>query len=168
MAHFGIQVDGTAWEAEYRALLCLGHQKMEGALEICQLLCQTHRLFIVTNGVAGTQERRLKDAGLYGFLKIFSIPNALGIKSQSAPILNGLPLIFPGFVPIGPCSSAILPIQIFWAVIVLASIPAFIAQPPAFQAPSPQHIPFPASMSCPRSVRYIFFVRRRACRLCAP
>ena len=27
MAHFGIQVDGTAWEAEYRALLCLGTRK---------------------------------------------------------------------------------------------------------------------------------------------
>ena len=56
-------------EADYRALLALGHQKMEGAAEVCQKLSATHRLFIVTNGVVGTQERRLRDAGLYGFFR---------------------------------------------------------------------------------------------------
>ncbi len=97
MAHFGIQVDGAAWEAEYRALLCLGHQKMEGALEICQLLCQTHRLFIVTNGVAGTQERRLKDAGLYGFFEDIFYSERIGHQKPERAYFEWVAAHIPGF-----------------------------------------------------------------------
>ncbi len=97
MAHFGVQVDGAAWEAEYRHLLSLGHQKMEGALEICQCLSRTHRLFIVTNGVVGTQERRLREAGLYDFFEDIFYSERIGHQKPARGFFEYIARHIPGF-----------------------------------------------------------------------
>lgn len=69
MLRLGRNVDGVEWENQYRELLGNGHQLIEGALEICQNLSRSHRLFVITNGVTKTQIKRLKMAGLYGFFE---------------------------------------------------------------------------------------------------
>ena len=97
MAHFGVQVDGAVWEAEYRHLLSLGHQKMEGALEICQLLGKTHRLFIVTNGVTGTQERRLREAGLFDFFEDIFYSELIGHQKPAREFFEYVAAHISGF-----------------------------------------------------------------------
>lgn len=97
MAHFGVEIDGAAWEAEYRHLLSLGHQKMEGALEICQTLCKTHRLFIVTNGVTGTQERRLREAGLFDFFENIFYSELIGHQKPARAFFEYVAAHIPGF-----------------------------------------------------------------------
>lgn len=99
MQAFGHCVDGAAWEADYRALLALGHQRMEGALEVCQKLSATHRLFIVTNGVVGTQERRLRDAGLYGFFEDVFYSELIGFQKPHRGFFDHVAAHIPGFDP---------------------------------------------------------------------
>ena len=60
MARLGKVVDGMEWENQYRELLGNGCQLIEGALELCQSLSASHRLFVVTNGITKTQIKRLK------------------------------------------------------------------------------------------------------------
>lgn len=67
MLKLGKVVDGNEWENQYRELLGNGSQLMEGALEICQSLSASHRLFVVTNGITQTQIKRLKLSGLHDF-----------------------------------------------------------------------------------------------------
>ncbi|MEK8127738.1 HAD hydrolase-like protein [Paenibacillus filicis] len=65
----------------YRELLGNGRQLlMEGALEVCQSLSATHRLFVITNGITQTQIKRLKQAGLYDFFEDILTPKALDFK----------------------------------------------------------------------------------------
>ncbi|WP_267917115.1 HAD-IA family hydrolase [Lederbergia citrisecunda] len=42
---------------------------MEGALDVCQRLPATHRLFIVTNGITSTQIKRLNTSDLYDYFE---------------------------------------------------------------------------------------------------
>lgn len=69
MLKLGITVDGMEWGNKYEELLGNGHQLIEGALEVCQCLSESHRLFIITNGIRKTQIQRLKLAGLYGYFE---------------------------------------------------------------------------------------------------
>ncbi len=72
----GQEADGIAWEMDYRKYLSEGYQMMEGALQVCEELSKTHRLFVVTNGVTTTQINRLKLSGLYDYFEdIFTSQN---------------------------------------------------------------------------------------------
>ena len=83
MSKLGIEVDGVEWEKEYRELLGNGCQLMEGALEICQSLSSTHRLFIITNGITKTQIKRLKQSGLYVFFEDVFISQSIGFQKPT-------------------------------------------------------------------------------------
>ena len=69
MLRLGKVVDGIEWENMYRELLGNGCQLIEGALELCQSLSASHRLFVITNGITKTQIKRLKQSGLYEFFE---------------------------------------------------------------------------------------------------
>lgn len=75
---YGRQVDGRAWESEYRALLGEGYQLLPGALQTCWALSQVCRLYIVTNGVAKTQRKRLNRSGLLQFFQEIFISEEIG------------------------------------------------------------------------------------------
>lgn len=69
---FGRVVDGTELENKYRTYLELGHQLVNGAFELIAELQHEYDLYIVTNGVSKTQDKRLRDSGLFPlFKKIF-------------------------------------------------------------------------------------------------
>ena len=76
-------VDGKKWENQYRELLGNGHQLIDGALEVCQSLSVSHRLFVVTNGVTKTQIKRLKQAGLYEFFEDTFYSQSIGFQKPS-------------------------------------------------------------------------------------
>ena len=79
----GKTVDGVEWENQYRELLGNGHQLIEGALELCQCLFVSHRLFVITNGVTKTQIKRLKLSGLYGFFEDIFDSQSIGFQKPS-------------------------------------------------------------------------------------
>ena len=83
MLRLGEVVDGIEWESMYRELLGNGCQLMEGALEACQRLSAFHRLFVITNGVARTQIKRLKQSGLYNFFEDVFDSQSIGFQKPS-------------------------------------------------------------------------------------
>lgn len=63
---YGQEVDGRSLEAKYRSYLEEGHMLVEGALElITDLQKQGYPLYVVTNGVSKTQDKRLRNSGLH-------------------------------------------------------------------------------------------------------
>jgi len=83
MSKLGKVVDGAEWEEQYRELLGNGCQRVDGALEICRSLSAAHRLFVVTNGIARTQIKRLKDSGLYEYFEDIFISQCIGFQKPS-------------------------------------------------------------------------------------
>jgi len=76
-------VDGMEWENQYRELLGNGYQLIDGALEVCQSLSVSHRLFAITNGITKTQLKRLKQAGLYDFFEDIFDSQSIGFQKPS-------------------------------------------------------------------------------------
>lgn len=81
----GKTVDGPEVAAMYRKHLDEGADLMEGALEICSCLSGRYDLYMVTNGIAATQHKRLKLSGLDHFFpapKVFISEDAGSQKPQ--------------------------------------------------------------------------------------
>ena len=83
MLSVGKVVDGRVWEKMYRDLLGQGCQRIEGALDICQNLSVSHRLFVITNGIARTQKKRLEQSGLSGFFENVFDSQSIGFQKPS-------------------------------------------------------------------------------------
>lgn len=83
MSKLGISVDGIEWEDQYREHLGNGCQLVEGALEVCQSLSKSHRLYVVTNGVAKTQLKRLKQSGLYEYFEAIYDSQSIGFQKPA-------------------------------------------------------------------------------------
>lgn len=60
----GIDGDGENFNALYLAALSEGHDLMNGAIEICEALSKSCRLYFVTNGISKTQHKRIDASGL--------------------------------------------------------------------------------------------------------
>ena len=76
--HFGYEGDGAAFEDSYRHNLDNSCDLFPEAMEVVQALSKTHDLYIVTNGVASTQENRLRDSGLAPWFKDIFISEQVG------------------------------------------------------------------------------------------
>ncbi|WP_219835588.1 YjjG family noncanonical pyrimidine nucleotidase [Paenibacillus sp. R14(2021)] len=89
MSRLGKDVDGMEWENRYRELLGNGSQlHMEGALEVCQHLSASHRLFIATNGITVTQIKRLKQSGLFDFFEAIFDSQSIGFQKPSTAFFD--------------------------------------------------------------------------------
>ena len=72
MAELNVEVDGCAFENQYRINLGKGDELMDNAHEVLTALSKTHRLYVVTNGVRKTQLERMATADLTKyFINIF-------------------------------------------------------------------------------------------------
>lgn len=78
--HFGRCVDGNAMEAFYRTTLADGNDLIPDALFVLDTLSKTHRLFAATNGLASTQVKRVKDAGLAPYFENVFISEAMQLQ----------------------------------------------------------------------------------------
>ena len=65
----GFSFDTAAVAAQYFRNLAFGHTLVDGAFSLLSDLCDKRDLYIVTNGVAFTQNKRIADAGLLPLLK---------------------------------------------------------------------------------------------------
>lgn len=80
LKHFGMDIDGEAWEKEYRSYLGDYAFIVEGADEILKNLSVSHRIFAITNGVGDTQKNRLKLAGLIDYFEDIFISQLVGVQ----------------------------------------------------------------------------------------
>lgn len=80
MFEFGIIVDGAEWERQYQSLLGEGVHFVDDALEVCQRLSQSYRMFVVTNAVRETQFKRLKAAKLYDLFEDIFDSQSMGYQ----------------------------------------------------------------------------------------
>ncbi len=80
MNKLGYEIDGVAFEKEYRRLLGEGHQLMPNAIEVLEKLHKTHDLYIVTNGVHETQIKRLIDSNTMKYFKDIFDSETLGVQ----------------------------------------------------------------------------------------
>jgi 2-haloacid dehalogenase len=73
-------VDGTLLEKNYRLHLEKGHQLMNGAFELISELHNDYDLYVVTNGVSKTQDKRLRDSGLFPLFKDIFVSEDTGYQ----------------------------------------------------------------------------------------
>lgn len=77
-----LSVDITGKEVEnyYQEQLSNGVYMFEGAYELCETLSKQFDLYIVTNGIAYTQYKRLKSAGLDKLFKAIFVSEEVGYQ----------------------------------------------------------------------------------------
>ncbi|WP_400247928.1 YjjG family noncanonical pyrimidine nucleotidase [Niallia sp. JL1B1071] len=76
----GKQVDGALLEQSYREYLGEGKQLLDGAMDLIVKVSNHFDLYIVTNGMSITQEKRLKSSGLYSFFKAIFVSEDTGYQ----------------------------------------------------------------------------------------
>lgn len=86
--HYGKKVDGVEYERKYRNYLDEGHQLIDGAMELIQELYKKYDLYIVTNGVVTTQEKRLKDSGLASYFRHVFVSEEVGFQKPRIEFFN--------------------------------------------------------------------------------
>ena len=79
-AEFSIKADGNLMEKAYRQALSEGIDLIENALEVVKKLHKTHELYVVTNGLASTQEKRLTDSGLAPYFNAIFVSEVIGLQ----------------------------------------------------------------------------------------
>jgi 2-haloacid dehalogenase len=77
---YGKEVDGVLLEKNYRSYLEQGHQLVNGAFELITDLQSNYDLFIVTNGVSKTQDKRLRGSGLHPLFKNIFVSEDTGYQ----------------------------------------------------------------------------------------
>jgi len=77
---YGQEVDGSLFEQNYRRYLEEGDQLILGAFELIQNLQSEYDLYIVTNGVSKTQDKRLRNSGLHSFFKDIFVSEDTGYQ----------------------------------------------------------------------------------------
>jgi 2-haloacid dehalogenase len=77
---YGKEVDGAVLEKSFRAYLEQGHQLIKGAIELISDLQNHYDLYIVTNGDSKTQDKRLRDSGLFPFFKDIFVSEDTGFQ----------------------------------------------------------------------------------------
>ncbi|MBQ3030885.1 MAG: YjjG family noncanonical pyrimidine nucleotidase [Anaerotignum sp.] len=97
--HFGYEGDGAAFEDSYRHNLDNSCDLFPEAMEVVQALSKTHDLYIVTNGVASTQENRLRDSGLSPWFKDIFISEQVGSQKPQKEFFDHCFARIPGFDP---------------------------------------------------------------------
>ena len=74
----GITESSEGFEDIYRANLSDEHQMMDGAIDILEYCSAKYPLYIVTNGIAATQIKRIDDSGIAKYFKKIYISEEIG------------------------------------------------------------------------------------------
>ncbi|MGF2713286.1 noncanonical pyrimidine nucleotidase, YjjG family [Bacillus mycoides] len=77
---YGEEVDGMLFENNYRSYLEEGNQLVQGAFEFINQIQSKYDLYIVTNGISKTQDKRLRNAGLHSLFKDIFISEDTGFQ----------------------------------------------------------------------------------------
>ncbi|PGZ97954.1 noncanonical pyrimidine nucleotidase, YjjG family [Bacillus pseudomycoides] len=96
---YGQEVDGVLLEKSYRSYLEEGNQLVNGALELITDLQKQYDLYIVTNGVSKTQDKRLRNSGLHPLFKDIFVSEDTGFQKPMKEYFNYVFARIPNFSP---------------------------------------------------------------------
>lgn len=97
-AELGIKnVPSEMAQASYEYLLGIGHYFVDGAEELLEALKDKYELYIVSNGNASVQDRRLKSAGIVPYFREVFISERVGFNKPSAEFFDACFERIPGF-----------------------------------------------------------------------
>ncbi|GAA3187070.1 YjjG family noncanonical pyrimidine nucleotidase [Lentilactobacillus kefiri] len=94
---YGKHVDGQAYEKAYRSYLAEGHTKMPHAQELLADLSTNHDIYVVTNGIAKTQRRRLNESGLAPYFTHVFASEAVGYQKPDPAFFDYVAKKITGF-----------------------------------------------------------------------
>lgn len=95
----GKPIDSTDLEPIYQAKLAMGHNLIPGAKELIETLRKTHRVYIVSNGVATTQQNRLNASGLFPLFEDIFISEMTGYQKPQVEFFHYCINRIPEFSP---------------------------------------------------------------------
>ena len=84
-------------QASYEYLLGIGHYFVDGAEALLEALKDKYELYIVSNGNASVQDRRLKSAGIIPYFRDIFISERVGFNKPSAEFFDACFERIPGF-----------------------------------------------------------------------
>ena len=93
----GINADGTLAENIYRKYLEEGHETVAGARELLEDLGKRYEIYVVTNGLAQTQVRRMRESGLDRLVRNTFISEQLGANKPEKAFFDYVEGHIPGF-----------------------------------------------------------------------
>lgn len=93
------QVDSPLLEKHYRRYLNEGHELISGSQEMLTQLQSDYELYVVTNGTAETQYRRLTDAKLMDYFQDIFISEELGAQKPMRAFFDQVFEQIPQFRP---------------------------------------------------------------------
>ncbi|HDR7540690.1 noncanonical pyrimidine nucleotidase, YjjG family [Bacillus cereus] len=96
---YGEEVDGILFENNYRNYLEEGNQLMQGAFEFINQIQGEYELYIVTNGVSKTQDKRLRNAGLHSLFKDVFVSEDTGFQKPMKEYFDYVFERIPNFAP---------------------------------------------------------------------
>lgn len=96
-SELGINVPSEMAQASYEYLLGIGHYFVDGAEELLEALKDKYELYIVSNGNASVQDRRLKSARIIPYFKDIFISERVGFNKPSAEFFEACFEHIPGF-----------------------------------------------------------------------
>jgi 2-haloacid dehalogenase len=94
---YGQEVDGALLEKKYRSYLEEGHELVNGAFELITDLQHQYDLYIVTNGVSKTQDKRLRDSGLFPLFKRIFVSEDTGFQKPMKEFFDYVFARIPNF-----------------------------------------------------------------------
>lgn len=97
--HYNLEFDGSLLERKYRSYLEQGHQLIDGAMDVILHLQPQYELYIVSNGVTKTQDRRLRDSGLYPYFKDIFVSEDTGFQKPMKEFFEYVFDRIPNYIP---------------------------------------------------------------------
>ena len=98
MASYGKMVDGRQWEKTYRSFLNQGIEEIPQVHQVLKHLEKAgYELYVITNGVAETQESRMSRSGLDRYFKELFISGRIGAGKPSNKFFDYVKSHIPGF-----------------------------------------------------------------------
>ncbi|MCP1166484.1 MULTISPECIES: YjjG family noncanonical pyrimidine nucleotidase [Bacillus] len=99
LKEYGEEVDGILFENNYRSYLEEGNQLMQGAFELISQIQSEYDLYIVTNGISNTQDKRLRNAGLHPLFQDIFVSEDTGFQKPMKEYFEYVFERIPNFVP---------------------------------------------------------------------
>ncbi|EOQ19903.1 YjjG family noncanonical pyrimidine nucleotidase [Bacillus cereus] len=96
---YGEEVDGILFENNYRSYLEEGNQLIQGAFEFINQIQSEYDLYIVTNGISKTQDKRLRNAGLHTLFQDVFVSEDTGFQKPMKEYFDYVFEQIPNFAP---------------------------------------------------------------------
>ncbi|WHY29206.1 YjjG family noncanonical pyrimidine nucleotidase [Bacillus wiedmannii] len=96
---YGEEIDGILFENNYRSYLEEGDQLMQGAFEFINQIQSEYDLYIVTNGISKTQDKRLRNAGFHALFKDIFVSEDTGFQKPMKEYFDYVFERIPNFSP---------------------------------------------------------------------